>query len=52
MSYRDPNCAKTLDIYDNTAAALQEESSHITGEVSVEVYWFGYHPYHISISFL
>lgn len=30
LSYRDPNCAKTLDIYDATAAALETEASHIT----------------------
>jgi presequence protease len=30
LSYRDPNCAKTLDVYDATAAALEAESAHIT----------------------
>jgi Zn-dependent M16 (insulinase) family peptidase len=36
LSYRDPNCAKTLDIYDNTASALETESAHITSEDTLQ----------------
>lgn len=36
LSYRDPNCAKTLDIYDATAAALETEAGHITPEDTLQ----------------
>lgn len=36
LSYRDPNCAKTLDIYDATGAALETEAGHITAEDTLQ----------------
>ena len=36
LSYRDPNCAKTLDIYDATASVLETEAGHITPEDTLQ----------------